>query len=300
MQSAYSPLFYAASSGDLESLRELGPDATERERNRALAQAAALSQFEAADALLELGADPNGIFDPLYGTVLFPACEYLNPEGIAYLLRHQANPARTVTRIDGPRNALEHLLATHHRSPLKSRCIHLLLHAGAPDPADGVIAIHLDSLERLRTWLDADPDRLRQPLHIEYGHHPLTGATLLHMAVEYNRPQLARELLDRGLDINSRADRIPGTIHTNPVWPTDLVALGRQTPLFHAKDHSKPMLAWLLERHADPTLPASFLRDGKEIQLTPLAYFEEIDRIESNLLEETLTLRAHPDTKPHS
>lgn len=293
MQPAYSPLFYAASSGDLDSVRDLAPEATDRERDRALGQAAALSQFEAADALIDAGADPDGVFDPLYGTVLFPACEYLNPEGIAYLLDKNANPSRAVTRVDGPCDALQHLLATHHRSPLKSRCIHLLINAGAPDPADGVMAIHLGSLQRLREWLDADPERLHHRLDMEYGRHPLVGATLLHMAVEYNQPELAQELIDRGLDVNTRADRVPGTVNTNPVWPTDLVALGGQTPLFHAKGNSKPMLAWLLERGADPAIAAPFLRDANELELTPLAYFEEIDRIECDLLEETLTLRAH-------
>jgi len=292
MTTEYTPLFYAASSGDLEAVIELLPDAGESERNRALAQAAALNHFETADRILEAGADANGVFDPLYGTVLFPACEYLNPEGIAYLLKHDANPSRVVTRVDGPRNALDHLLATHHRSPLKSRCIQLLLQAGAPDPQDALMAIHLGSLERLTDALDRDPEALEARLEIPYGQHPLLGGTLLHMAVEFNQLELAEELIRRGLEVNVLADRIPGSANTEPVWPTDLVALGGHPPLFHAKGSSKDMLAWLLKQGADPTLPGWFLRDGTEQEWAPLAYFEEIDRIECNLLEETLTLRA--------
>jgi hypothetical protein len=257
-----------------------------------LAQAAALNQFECADALLELGADANGVFDPLYGTVLFPSCEYLNPEGISYLLRNDANPARTVVRVEGPRNALDHLLATHHRSPLKAQCIQLLLKAGAPDPQNAAIAIQLGSATRLQAWLEAHPDALNLPLKETYGHHPLTSASLLHMAAEFNQPELAALLLDHGMDINIRAEHLPGSAQTEPVWPTDLVALGQQTPLFHAKGDSKPMLSWLLDQGADPSIPGRFLRDGQELDLTPLAYFEEIDRIECNLLEETLTLRS--------
>jgi len=289
---SYPPLFYAASSGDLEAVREHAPDASLHDLNQALAQAAALSQFETADALIDAGAEPNGVYDPLYGTVLFPACEYLNPDGIAYLLERDADPAQEVIRIDGVRNALDHLLQTHHRSPLKTRCIQLLLRAGAPDPGDAPMAVHLGSLSRLEHALKNDDAVLQAPLELDYGHHPLRGATLLHMAVEYNQPELAAALLDRGLDVNQRAERIPGSADTSPVWPTDLVALGGQTPLFHAKDHSRDMLKFLLERGADPSIPAWFLRDGKELQLTPLEFFEEIDRIECNLLEEILTLRS--------
>lgn len=290
MTHKHSPLFLAAASGNLDTIKELAPHADPSDLNKSLAQAAALSQFEVADALLTAGAEVDGDYDPLYGTVIFPACEFLNPEGIAYLLKHGADPAREVLRIDGPRNALTHLLHSHHRSPLKSRCIQLLLQAGAPDPQDAVLAIHLGSLPRLKDALDAQPEFLKAVLDLPYGHHPLEGASLLHMAVEYNQAELAEELLSRGLEVNRVAERIPGTSHTRPVWPTDLVALGGQTPLFHAKGTSKEMLRFLLEKGADPEIPAWFLRDGKERALTPLAFFEEIDHIECNLLEEILTL----------
>lgn len=288
----YSPLFLAAAGGNLDTIKELAPHADTPDLNKSLAQAAALSRFEAADALLAAGAEANGDYDPLYGTVLFPACEFLNPEGIAYLIKHGADPSREVLRIDGPRDALTHLLHSHHRSPLKPRCIQLLLQAGAPDPQDAVMAIHLGSLPRLKQALDAQPESLEAVLDLPYGHHPLDGAGLLHMAVEYNQAELAEELLSRGLDVNRVAERIPGTSQTSPVWPTDLVALGGQTPLFHAKGTSKEMLRFLLDKGADPEIPAAFLRDGKELALTPLAFFEEIDRIECNLLEEILTLKS--------
>ncbi|MEX2608061.1 MAG: hypothetical protein WD708_12015 [Kiritimatiellia bacterium] len=290
MTQDYSPLFLAAASGNFETIQELAPGADTPDLNKSLAQAAALSQFDAADALLAAGAQADGDYDPLFGTVLFPACEFLNPEGIAYLIKHGADPAREVLRIDGPRNALTHLLHSHHRSPLKSRCIQLLLQAGAPDPQNAVMAIHLGSLSRLKKVLDAQPEALEIVLDALYGHHPLDGASLLHMAVEFNQAEIAEELISRGLNVNRTAERIPGTTQTSPVWPTDLVALGGQTPLFHAKGTSKDMLRFLLDRGAAPSIPAWFLRDGKEIALTPLEFFEEIDRIECNLLEEILTL----------
>lgn len=291
MNDAYSPLFLAASGGDLETVQELSSTASQQDLNKSLAQAAALSHFDAAHALVLAGAEVDGDYDPLYGTVLFPACEYMNPDGIAWLLEHGADAAREVVRIDGPRNALGHLLASHHRSPLKGRCIQLLVQAGAHDPADAVMAVHRGSLSQLLQILDASEDALHQTLDLNYGHFPLEGASLLHMAVEYNQGEMVKELLNRGLDVNLRAERIPGTVNTTPVWPTDLVSLGGHTPLFHAKGYSKDMLKLLLKQGADPSIPASFLRDGKEVSLTPLEFFGEIDNIECNLLEEVLTLK---------
>lgn len=286
-----SPLFLAAASGDLETIEKLSPGASPRDLNRSLAEAAALSHLEAAEALVSAGADPAGDYDPRYGSVLFPACEFMNPEGIAWLIEHGADPAREIIRVDGPRNALQHLLHSHHRSPLKGRCIQLLIQGGAPDPADAVMAIHLGSLPKLEAALHRDPDQLTLPLDLSYGHFPLQGASLLHMAVEYNQGPLVEALLKRGLDVNLRAETLPATVNTEPVWPTDLVAMGGQTPLFHAKGHSRDMLRLLLDHGADPRLDAPFLRDGAEIRLTPQAFFQEIDNIECNLLEELLVLR---------
>lgn len=288
---AYSPLFLAAASGDLETVQALSPSASQRELNRSLAEAAALSHFEAAEALLSAGAEIDGNFDPLYGSVLFPACEFMNPEGIEWLIAHGADPAREVMRIDGPRNALQHLLHSHHRSPLKTRCIQMLIQAGAPDPGDAVMAVHLGSLSRFVNALNAHPAWLNEALDLRYGHFPLEGASLLHLAVEFNQGAMVEELLARGMDVNQPAAPLPATVGTNPVWPTDLISLGGQTPLFHAKGHSKDMLSLLLKHGANPALVATFLRDGKEISLTPLEFFEEIDDIECNLLEEVLTLK---------
>lgn len=293
MKSDYPPLFYAAAAGQLDRIRDLGPASDPEDLNQALAEACALSQFDAADLLMEFGADPAGLYHEAYGTVLFPACERLNPEGIRFLLTHGADPARTVRRLDGTRDAFTHLLHSPFRSPLKSQCIQLLLGAGLTPPDDAPTAIHRESLPLLKAALDRDPDALHRPLDAPYGVHPLQGATLLHLATEFNLPDLAAELLRRGADINAPALDIPGTATTEPVWPTQLVALGRHTPLFHARGYSKNMLPWLLEHGATPRHSAPFLRDGKPVSLTALDLFQAIDDIECNLLEELLILRQH-------
>ena len=292
MQSDYPPIFYAAAAGQLDRIRELGPDSAPEDLNQALAEACSLSQFEAADLLMEFGASADGLYHEAYGTVLFPACERLNPEGIRFLLKHGADPARTVHRLDGPRDAFGHLIRSPFRSPLKTQCIQTLLSAGITPPEDAVTAIHRESLPLLRAALDKNPEALHQPLDADYGLYPLQGASLLHLAVEFNQPDLAAELLDRGIDINSPAEEIPGTASTEPIWPTQLVALGGQTPLFHARGFSRDMLKFLLDRGADPARNAPFLKDGKIEDLTALDLFQAIDDIECNLLEEILTLRS--------
>ena len=292
MQSDYPPIFYAAAAGQLDRIRELGPVSAPEDLNQALAEACSLSQFEAADLLMEFGASADGLYHEAYGTVLFPACERLNPEGIRFLLKHGADPARTVHRLDGPRDALTHLLHSPYRSPLKAQCIQTLLSAGVVPPDDAVTAIHRESLPLLRAALDRNPDALHHPLHAAYGLYPLQGASLLHLAVEFNQPDLAGELLSRGLDINTTAEDIPGTAGTEPVWPTSLVALGKQTPLFHARGYSRDMLKFLLDRGADPARKAPFLKNGKPVQLTVLELFQAIDDIECTLLEEILILRS--------
>jgi ankyrin repeat protein len=292
MQSDYPPIFYAAAAGQLDRIRELGPGSSPEDLNQALAEACSLSQFEAADLLMEFGASADGLYHEAYGTVLFPACERLNPEGIRFLLKHGADPKRTVSRLDGPRDAFTHLLHSPFRSPLKGQCIQTLLGAGVIPPEDAETAIHRESLELLREALDKNPGALTAPLPSDYGLFPLQGASLLHLAVEFNLPELAEELIRRGLDINAVAEDVPGTASTEPVWPTRLVALGGQTPLFHARGYSRDMLKFLLERGADPKHKAPFLDEGKTVHLTALDLFQAIDDIECNLLEEILILRS--------
>lgn len=293
MNDEYPPIFLAAAAGNLDTIREHGPNAPPEHRNQALAEAAALSQFDAADLLIEFGADPDGLYHENYGTVLFPACERLNPDGIAFLLQRGADPTRIVDRFDGARDALDHLMYSPHRSPLRARCI-ALLEQGRPQIAhDPVMAIHRESLSQLQAALEQDPDALTRPLDAHYGRYPLQNATLLHLATEYNLPKIARELLQRGLHPNTPAGDIPGTVNSEPIWPTQLIPLGKQTPIFHARESSKDMLPLLLEAGANPQHRAHFLRNGKPVQLTPLEFFQEIDNIECNLLEEILILRTH-------
>lgn len=288
MESDYPPIFFAASSGDIEQINQLAPGVDIEDLNQALAQAAALSQFDAAERLIELGAEANGSYSSSYGRVLFPSCEYLNPQGIKFLLDRGASPT-----LEAP---LLHALATHVRSPNKYRCIGLLLKAGAPDPMDAVMAVHKGNVQLLRQALDKDPESLRRPLDCRYGLLSLAGASLLHLATEYNERDIALELLAQGLDVNTTALERRPQDEDEAVWPTQLVPCGGQTALFHAREYSKGMLELLLEHGADASIRAPFVDGDQSRMLTPLAFFEEIDQIEGNLWDETMILSAHKHT----
>ena len=83
---------------------------------------------------------------------------------------------------------------------------------------------------------------------------PLAGATLLHMAVDYEELDIARWLLDRGADVNARAD-------------LNADGFGGHTPLFNcvvtynAGRKDEPLARLLLDRGADPNARASIRKE---------------------------------------
>jgi ankyrin repeat protein len=132
----------------------------------------------------------------------------------------------------------------------------------ARDP--GLLARRFSSAAIYPAEVGCEPDA---GLHVT----PVDGATLLHLAMEYDELEIARWLLDRGADPNARSGSDAGP-----------------TPLFHAvatlgsRDDAKARL--LLERGADPNARATFTkqlhhmgdpereRPRTFLDVTPLAY----------------------------
>jgi len=225
------------------------------------------------ELLVRHGADVNGLRWGWF-TVLFTPCENLEPEPLQWLLDHGADPNRG--NPNDPGTALDYVIGTYPRDPERlTACIEMLLAAGAHTRYDvpGVLPILRGRTDELAALLDADPTLLhRRYPELDCGQSgerllTLRGGTLLHVAAEYGFFDAARLLLDRGADVNARAD-------------IDANGVGGQTPIFHASTHFKavnPEVAQLLiARGADLTMrarvPGHYERRGEILDVSGAEY----------------------------
>ena len=172
----------------------------------------------------------------------------------------------------------------------KHRILEVMAAQGVPLPDTPAMAVHRGRLDLLAAHLRRDPDVLGRTLPIEdiypltLGCHedrdlalhgaPLDGATLLHMAVEYEDLDVARWLIEHGADVNARA-------------AVDRSGFGGHTPIFNcvvsynAGKRDEVVGRLLLDRGADPNARASirkrlaFARDSSVHEyrnVTPLGW----------------------------
>jgi hypothetical protein len=221
------PMTYAANLGRdriMTLLHGLGATDLDTAAERAVLQ----GQIETARLLhAKLGA-PR----PTRGAVMGPA-ETLSASGLAYLLDLGAEICDT----QGDRRApVALLLQTYSRHPeRKHQCLELITRHGIELPDTPPMAVHRGRLDLLDAHLERDPDLLSRTFSLEefypptlgclvdrrhpFHGTPLDGATLLHLAIDYGELEIARWLLDRGMDVNTPA-RI------------DAEGFGGHTPLF--------------------------------------------------------------------
>lgn len=205
------------------------------------------------ELLVANGADVNGLWRGGF-PVMFVPCENLEPVPLQWLLDHGADPNRRDS--NSSVSALDYVIQTYVRDPERlATCIEVLLAAGARTRYDlpGVLPILRDRTDELAMLLDADPSLVyRRYPELDCGASGgrllmLQGGKLLHIAAEYGFFDSTRLLLDRGADVNARAD-------------IDANGVGGQTAIFHALTHFKgvtPEVAQLLiDRGADLTIRA--------------------------------------------
>ena len=163
-------------------------------------------------------------------------------------------------------------------------CIELLLAAGATTRFDVPVVMDLlrGRVDRVAEHLEADRSLVRAHFpHLDFGITGgrlmmLPGATLLHVAAEFQNLEAAMLLLDRGADVNARAT-------------ADGNGVGGQTPIFHSatqfSDNGLPVTRLLVERGADLTVcakvPGHYERSGEIVECTALGYalhLEEVTR----------------------
>jgi hypothetical protein len=224
--------------------------------------------------LVRAGADVNGLCWGWY-PVLFCPCENLQPEPLKWLLDHGADP--NCGQLKTGRTALDYVIDTYPRAPKQlTACIELLLTAGARTRYDvpGVLPILRGRTAELAALLDANPSLIhrRYPELVDCGQSggrllTLRGATLLHVAAEYGFFDATRLLLDRGADVNARAD-------------VNAEGVGGQTPIFHVLTHFmgvNPEVGELLkQRGADLTIrarvPGHYERPGEILDVSAAEY----------------------------
>jgi ankyrin repeat protein len=220
------------------------------------------------------GADVNGLCWGWF-PVLFTPCENLEPEPLQWLLEHGADP--NCGQLKTGRTALDYVIDTYPRDPKRlTACIEILLAAGARTRYDapGVLPLLRNRNDGLAAMLDARPAVIhrRYPELDACGNSggrmlTLRGGTLLHVAAEYGFLEAARLLLDRGADVNARAD-------------VDGDGVGGQTPIFHALTNQDGRMSrvgqLLLDRGAELSVrarvPGHYERPGEILDVSAAEY----------------------------
>jgi hypothetical protein len=206
------PLTYAANLGRDRIIRLLY-DLGARDLRSALDRAALQSRIETARMLHDLMGRPPIPDDALGG----PAYT-LSDQGTALLLALGAR----VKDDDGRRLApVDVVLETDSRKPASKHAIlELYVAHGIELPDTAPMAVHRGRIDLLERHLERDPSLLRRQFSHEEIYPPelrchdevlathgtpLAGATLLHMCMDYGELEIARWLLDRGMDVDAPA-----------------------------------------------------------------------------------------------
>jgi ankyrin repeat protein len=219
------------------------------------------------ELLVAHGADVNALWNGRYPIICAP-CETLAPRALKWLLDHGADPHVAARDYGSP---LAMLIGTYSRNAKgKNACLEVLAAAGFDLPDTAAMAFHRGRIDLLEAHLDRDPSLLEhrfEPSEIfpfelgiqaDEGLHvtPVFGGTLLHLAVEYDDIDMARWLIGRGADANTKAG-------------LDSDGFGGHTPLFHTvvtlAAHGDSMAKLLLESGANPNARATIRKQLRDM-----------------------------------
>jgi ankyrin repeat protein len=286
---------YAANLGRdriIKTLHELGATDHASALNRATLQ----SQIGTARMLhAMMGAPPagsNALHDPAYT---------LSVSGTALMLELGAK----VCDENGERLApVDVVLETDSRNPAaKHEILEMYVAHGLELPDTPAMALHRGRIDLLENHLKRNPALLERTFTVEeiyppeLGCHdellathgtPLSGATLLHIAVDYDEIEIARWLLDRGMNADAKAAVDPEGFGGH----TALFATIVSQPNFWMNHNGLPQQArfteLLLARGADPNARASLRKQlhpgyGEDIMheyrnVTPLSWGRRFHR----------------------
>ena len=283
------PMTYAANLGRDRIIRMLY-DKGARDLESALDRAALQSQVGTGELLYELMGRP-----PLPEGVLAGPAYTLSVSGTEFALRVGARVVDAHGRRLAPADVV---LETDGRNPAaKHAILEMYVARGLDLPDTPTMALHRGRIDLLEAHLRRDPGLLMRTFSHEeiyppeIGCHdevqathgtPLAGSTLLHMCVDYDEYEIAQWLLERGADVDRRAevDRDGFGGHTA------LFGAVVSQPNFWMNHGDRPVQArfaqLLLDHGADPNARASirkrmhpgygddFLYEYRDV--TPVAY----------------------------
>lgn len=267
------PLSYAANLGRddiVELLGKFGAMDLKHGLDRAILQ----GKIKTAAMLYKMLGDPEPPEHALGG-----AAYTLSVEGTAFALEIGC----PVVARDGKRLApVDVVLETDSRNPAaKHAILEMYVQHGLTLPDTPVMALHRGRIDLLEEHLKRDPDLLKRTFRHEEIYPPemgchdeinatqgtaLKGTTLLHLSVDYDELEIAKWLIEKGADVNAKAD-------------VDEDGFGGHTPLFNTivsqpnfwmnyndrGPFEAPFAKLLLDSGADPTVRASLkkkLHDG--------------------------------------
>lgn len=206
------PMSYAANLGRdriISMLHELGAT----DHLHALGRATLQSKIGTARMLHKMMGSPK----PTAGALLGPAYT-LSVSGTELMFELGAE----VYDENGKRVApVDYVLETDSRNPAaKHQILEMYVQHGLELPDTPTMAIHRGRMDLVEEHLRRDPGLLRRTFTHEeiyppeLGCHddvlatqgtPLAGTTLLHMCVDYDELEIARWLLARGMNVNTKA-----------------------------------------------------------------------------------------------
>jgi len=226
------------------------------------------------ELLVRNGADVRAEWNEDF-PIIFAPCESVAPGALKWLLKHGADPNCARPGRKYPDTALDYLIGTYARSNELAECIDLLLEAGGAGRRNipAVMEILRGRIDGLRQLLDEDPAMVsRRFSELDFGgtayrRLSLEGGTLLHVAAEFGNIEAAQLLLERGADVNARAEVVQAD-------------LSGQSPIFHAatqfQDFGLGMVRFLVQRGADLSirarLPGHYDRPEEVVECSPLGY----------------------------
>jgi len=274
------PLTYAANLGRDRIIRLLY-DLGARDLRSALDRAALQSRIETARMLYDLMGRP-----PIPDGALGGPAYTLSDSGTALLLAIGARVKHDEGRSLAP---VDVVLETDSRKPAaKHAILQMYVAHGIELPDTAPMAVHRGRIDLLERHLERDPALLRRQFTHEeiyppdLGCHdevlathgtPLAGATLLHMCMDYGELEIARWLLERGMDVDAPAavdsDGFGG--HT-ALFATVVSQMNFWMNYVSGAPKVAPLAQLLLERGADPNARASLRK-----QLHP-GYGEDVLR----------------------